>query len=43
VAAFKIGDGLFIVSLLLAVGLLIISAAIITQPHDPHAGERANG
>jgi MFS family permease len=42
-AALKTSDGSFTVSLLLAVVLLIISAAIITQLHDPHVGERANG
>ncbi len=41
--ALKSGDGSFTLSLLLGVGLLIISAAIITQLHDPHVGERANG
>jgi MFS family permease len=39
--ALKSPDGSFTPSLLLAVGLLIISAAIITQLHDPHVGERA--
>jgi MFS family permease len=41
--ALKTSDGSFTVSLLLAVGLLLVSAAIITQLHDPHVGERANG
>jgi len=41
--ALKSGDGSFTPSLLLAVGLLIVSAAIITQLHDPQVGERANG
>jgi MFS family permease len=41
--ALKTSDGSFTVSLLLAVVLLIISAAIITQLHDPHVGEQANG
>src|SRR5512143_1000211 len=41
--ALKSPDGSFTTSLLLGVGLLIISAAIITQLHDPHVGERANG
>jgi MFS family permease len=40
--ALKSPDGSFTPSLLLAVGLLIVSAAIITQLHDPHVGERAN-
>ena len=39
-AALKTGDGSFTVSLLLAVGLLIVSAVIITQLHDPHVGEQ---
>jgi MFS family permease len=39
--ALKSPDGSFTPSLLLAVGLLIISAAIITQLHDPQVGERA--
>jgi MFS family permease len=41
--ALKSPDGSFTPSLLLAVGLLIVSAAIITQLHDPQVGERANG
>ena len=41
--ALKSGDGSFTPSLLLAVGLLIVSAAIITQLHDPQVGERASG
>jgi MFS family permease len=41
--ALKSPDGSFTPSLLLAVGLLIVSAAIITQLHDPKVGERANG
>ncbi len=41
--ALKSGDGSFTPSLLLAVGLLIVSAAIISQLHDPKVGERANG
>ena len=41
-AALKTGDGSFTVSLLLAVGLLIVSAAIITQLHDPQVGEQAS-
>jgi MFS family permease len=41
--ALKTSDGSFTVSLLLAVVLLIISAVIITQLHDPHVGEQANG
>jgi MFS family permease len=40
--ALKSGDGSFTPSLLLAVGLLIVSAAIITQLHDPQAGEQAS-
>ena len=36
--ALKSGDGSFTPSLLLAVGLLIVSAAIITQLHDSQAG-----
>jgi MFS family permease len=40
--ALKSGDGSFTPSLLLAVGLLIVSAAIITQLHDPQVGERAS-
>jgi MFS family permease len=39
--ALKSGDGSFTPSLLLAVGLLIVSAAIITRLHDPQVGERA--
>jgi MFS family permease len=39
--ALKSPDGSFTPSLLLAVGLLIVSAAIITQLHDPKVGERA--
>ena len=39
--ALKSPDGSFTPSLLLGVGLLIISAAIITQLHDPHVGEQA--
>lgn len=39
--ALKSPDGSFTPSLLLGVGLLIISAAIITQLHDPQVGERA--
>ena len=39
--ALKSGDGAFTPSLLLAVGLLIVSAAIITQLHDPQVGEQA--
>jgi hypothetical protein len=38
--ALKSPDGSFTPSLLLAVGLLIVSAAIITQLHDPHVGEQ---
>ena len=41
--ALKSPDGSFTPSLLLAVGLLIVSAAIITQLHDPQVGERASG
>ena len=41
--ALKSPDGSFTLSLLLGVGLLIVSAAIITRLHDPHVGERANG
>ncbi len=41
--ALKSPDGSFTLSLLLAVGLLIVSAAIITQLHDPQVGERAKG
>jgi len=41
--ALKSPDGSFTPSLLLAVGLLIVSAAIITQLHDPQVGERARG
>jgi len=41
-AALKTSDGSFTVSLLLGVGLLVISAAIITQLHDPQVGEQAN-
>jgi MFS family permease len=41
--AFKSPDGSFTPSLLLGVGLLLISAAIITQLHDPQVGERAHG
>jgi MFS family permease len=41
--ALKSPDGSFTPSLLLAVGLLIVSAAIITRLHDPQVGERANG
>jgi MFS family permease len=40
--ALKSGDGSFTSSLLLAVGLLIVSAIIITQLHDPQVGERAS-
>jgi MFS family permease len=39
--ALKSPDGSFTSSLLLGVGLLIVSAAIITQLHDPHVGEQA--
>ena len=41
--ALKSPDGSFTPSLLLAMGLLIVSAAIITQLHDPQVGERAAG
>jgi MFS family permease len=41
--ALKSPDGSFTPSLLLGVGLLIVSAAIITQLHDPHVGEQAQG
>ena len=41
--AMKTSDGSFTPSLMLGVGLLIVSAAIITQLHDPKVGERANG
>ena len=41
--ALKSPDGSFTPSLLLAVGLLIVSAAIITQLHDPQVGEQASG
>jgi len=41
--ALKTPDGSFTPSLLLAVGLLIVSAAIITQLHDPHMGEPTSG
>jgi MFS family permease len=41
--ALKSGDGSFTPALLLAVGLLIVSAVIITQLHDPQVGERASG
>jgi MFS family permease len=41
--ALKSPDGSFTPSLLLAVGLLIVSAAIITRLHDPRVGERASG
>jgi MFS family permease len=40
--AMKSPDGSFTPSLLLAVGLLIVSAAIITQLHDPHIGGPAS-
>ena len=40
--ALKSSDGSFTPSLLLAIGLLIVSALIITQLHDPQVGERAN-
>jgi MFS family permease len=40
--ALKTGDGSFTPSLLLAVGLLVGSAIIITQLHDPQVGERAS-
>lgn len=40
--ALKSSDGSFTPSLLLAIGLLVISAAIITQLHDPQVGERAS-
>jgi len=39
--ALKSPDGSFTPSLLLAVGLLIVSAAISTRLHDPQVGERA--
>jgi hypothetical protein len=38
----KSPDGSFTPSLLLAAGLLIVSAAIITQLHDPQVGEKAS-
>src|SRR5512143_2137222 len=39
--ALKSGDGSFTPSLLLAIGLLVISALIITQLHDPQAAAGA--
>jgi len=41
--ALKSPDGSFTSSLLLGVGLLIVSAAIVTQLHDPHLGEPTSG
>ena len=39
--ALKSKDGSFTPSLLLAAGLLLVSAVIITQLHDPHVDENA--
>ena len=41
--ALKSGDGSFTPSLLLAIGLLLVSALIITRLKDPQVGERAAG
>jgi MFS family permease len=41
--ALKSGDGSFTPSLLLAVGLLLVSAAIITQLHDPMSEQKPIG
>ncbi len=41
--ALKSSDGSFTPSLLLAIGLLIVSAAIITQLKDPQYGQKAAG
>ncbi len=41
--ALKRGDGSFTPSLLLAVGLLLVSAAIITQLHDPEPASKPIG
>jgi MFS family permease len=41
--ALKSGDGSFTPSLLLAIGLLLVSALIVTRLKDPQVGERAAG